>query len=200
MWEDLRGLMKIEPLSDLRPPCSYRGRPFSAPLGRTVDLLSDELRHLQARGAILELDLRDRDIRLDGFPRSDAKVGSPAVVLSFTSKHGPIRMATGEFDTWQDNLRAIALGMQALRAVDRYGVSKRGEQYRGYRALPPSSDPADNITTEKQARDFLDAHGGSYREAARRLHPDNPETGDEALFRAATVARDLVEPKALLVG
>ena len=35
---------------------------------------------------------------------------------------------------WQHNLRSIALGLEALRAVDRYGISRRGEQYAGFRA------------------------------------------------------------------
>jgi len=35
---------------------------------------------------------------------------------------------------WQHNVRSIALGLQALRAVDRYGISRRGEQYSGFRA------------------------------------------------------------------
>lgn len=193
MWEELRGFgAQVMPLTDLRPTCTYSGRPFSAPTRRTVELLTDELRHLGARGIVLELDLRERDIRNDGFPRADARPSSPAVVLSFTCKHGPLRYATGEFDTWQQNLRAIGLGLNALRAVDRYGISKRGEQYRGYKALPPSSDdPADNIATVEQARTFLDQHGGSFEAAAKRLHPDLPD-GDEALFRAAVVARDVL--------
>lgn len=194
MWDDLRySGMRVMPLSDIRPPCLYNGRPFSAPLRRTVALLNDELRHIAAKHAILELDLRDRDVRLDGFPRADARPATPAVVLSFDSKHGPLRYATGEFDTWQDNLRAIALGLQALRAVDRYGISKRGEQYRGYHALPPSSDPADNIATVEQARAFLDQHGGSFHAAVKKLHPDVPETGDATLYRAAVKARELLE-------
>ena len=35
---------------------------------------------------------------------------------------------------WQHNLRSIALGLEALRAVDRYGISRRGQQYAGFRA------------------------------------------------------------------
>lgn len=35
---------------------------------------------------------------------------------------------------WQHNVRSIALGLGALRAVDRYGISRRGEQYSGFRA------------------------------------------------------------------
>lgn len=192
MWEELREMGgQVMPLTDLRPPCSYRGRPFKSTLRRTVELLSDELRHLNAKGVVLELDLRQRDIRADGFPRADARPVSPAVVLSFTSKHGPLRYATGEFDQWPDNLRAIALSLNALRAVNRYGVSKRGEQYRGWKALPPSSDPADNIATADQARAFLAEHGGSFEAAAKRLHPDTPG-GDADLFRAAVVARDVL--------
>ena len=42
--------------------------------------------------------------------------------------------ATDCCDFWQHNLRSIALGLEALRAVDRYGISRRGEQYAGFRA------------------------------------------------------------------
>lgn len=36
-------------------------------------------------------------------------------------------------DFWQHNVRSIALGLGSLRAVDRYGISSRGEQYAGFR-------------------------------------------------------------------
>lgn len=42
--------------------------------------------------------------------------------------------ATDVCDFWQHNVRSIALGLEALRAVDRYGISRRGEQYAGFRA------------------------------------------------------------------
>lgn len=42
--------------------------------------------------------------------------------------------ATDCCDFWQHNVRSIALGLEALRAVDRYGISRRGEQYAGFRA------------------------------------------------------------------
>lgn len=194
-YEDLARLgMKIEPLSDVRPPALNRRSLFSAGFSQTIDLLWSELHALGAKTPIMELDYRDRDLRQDGMPRSDARMQSPVVVLTFVAvkaKLGQLRYATGEFNDWQDNVRAIALSLQALRAVDRYGVSKRGEQYRGWKALPPSSDPADNIATAEQAQRFLDDYGGSFEDAAKRLHPDLPD-GDEALFRAAVVARDVL--------
>jgi hypothetical protein len=42
--------------------------------------------------------------------------------------------ATDVCEFWQHNVRSIALGLEALRAVDRYGISKRGQQYAGFRA------------------------------------------------------------------
>lgn len=42
--------------------------------------------------------------------------------------------ATDACQFWQHNVRSIALGLEALRAVDRFGISRRGEQYAGFRA------------------------------------------------------------------
>jgi hypothetical protein len=158
----------------------------------TVKTLTTELHALDAKNIVLELDLRERDIRLDGMPRADARPGSPAVVLSFDSRYGPLRYATAEYDDWQDNLRAIALSMQALRAVDRYGVSKRGEQYRGWKALPPGPvDAAEQIQTSEQALAYLaEEWDGDLRRAIMETHPDRG--GDEDEFRKVVRARDLL--------
>lgn len=42
--------------------------------------------------------------------------------------------ATDACELWQHNVRSIALGLEALRAVDRYGITRRGQQYAGFRA------------------------------------------------------------------
>jgi hypothetical protein len=39
------------------------------------------------------------------------------------------------FFDWRDNVRAIALGLEALRTVDRYGITHKAEQYTGVKAL-----------------------------------------------------------------
>lgn len=115
--------------------------------------------------------------------------GLRAVGVSFDSKHGPLTYETAEFATWQDNLRAIALGLEALRAVDRYGISKRGEQYRGWKALPMSSDDT-GIHDEAQAREWLAQWGGDARKALFETHPDRG--GDDLAFRKTIRARELL--------
>lgn len=163
---------------------------FSASLTRTVDLLARELRELSARRIVIQLAVDEGALRMDGLPRADARPEHPGIVLSFESKWGPLKYATDEFWTWQDNLRAIALAMEALRKVDRYGVSKRGEQYTGWRAIPASTDPAAAIQTAEQAREVLARYNGDARAAIRATHPDTGGDVDE--FRRVVKARDLL--------
>lgn len=184
---------------------------FRATFADTLKLLDSELQALGAVEAVIQLALPDSAIRRDGLPRSGARPSHEGVALSFDSRHGPLRYATDTFDTWQANLRAIALRLEALRKVDRYGVARSGEQYAGWNALP-AGDTGQPFTVEGAAR-FLAEHSGTptdpshpafkdlldnpdervraYRRAAQRLHPDTG--GDPNLFRRLNEARDLLD-------
>lgn len=186
-----------------------RWTPFEAQWHQTVDLLSREVEALGTREAVLQLAITERDCRLDGWIRADAKPAHPGVILSFESKHGPLCYSTDRFKGgggrlgWQANVRAIALGLEALRKVDRYGIARSGEQYRGWNALPSGTAMPTALTIES-AIAFLHEHAPgvewdydqpdqvqrAYRAAAARLHPDRG--GDPADFRRLTEARDLL--------
>lgn len=156
--------------------------PFRAGYQDTLDLLMRELDKLQAREFVIEAGFREGDIRLDGLPRADARVPShPGVVVSFDSKHGPLRYGTDAFPAWQANLRAIALGLEALRKVDRYGIGRRGEQYQGWRALPAGDDPS-----EVRGARLIEEFGG-VKEALKATHPDHG--GDPRDFADVQAAR-----------
>lgn len=190
-WSDLSRMgLTVRPFAGSKPPAGNRYSQFSASFAKTMKLLTRELEMLDASNIIVELDVEERHIRMDGYPRADARIGHPAVAVTFESVHGPLRYATCEFTSWTDNLRAIALSMEALRGVDRYGVSKRGEQYQGYKAIPVSTDPADAIQTKEQAAEFLSQWGGDVRAAVRATHPDHG--GNETEFRKVIRSRDIL--------
>ena len=84
----------------------------------------------------------------------------------------------------QDNVRAIALSLEALRAVDRYGVSKRGEQYAGWKQLTTGDS-----MSQAEARDLLASYGGE-TEALKKTHPDTG--GDVESFRKVQRAREVL--------
>lgn len=191
-WSELASLgVTVRPFDGTPPKSPARYSPFRVGLTQTVELLATELRQLAAKRVVIELALRERDIRIDGLPRADARVSSSAVRLSFESKWGPLRYETAEYNYWQDNLRAVALSMTALRAVDRYGVSKRGEQYRGWRQIPASTGNAEDvIATYEQAVDFLAKWNGDVKRALHDTHPDHG--GDATEFGLVVRAKNLV--------
>lgn len=166
---------------------SRRRSQFSASLPTTIGLVARELGHLRARQIVLQIAVREDELRLDGIPYANAVAAHPGVILAFESKHGPLKYAVDTFTTWQDNLRAVGLALEALRKVDRYGVTRRGEQYTGWRAIPQRTG---DFQSREQAQLFIDEHGG-YRAAARKFHPDNQDTGDEEMFKRLQAAREL---------
>lgn len=199
---------------------------FSASWSSTLNLLDVELRALEAEDVVIETGHAQRDIRNDGWPRSDARVPPmPGVILSFGSKHGPLRYLTDAFcqggyqrgsqeaggswmPGWQANLRAIALGLEALRAVDRYGVSKRGEQYRGWNELPSGIPMGEASMTIEEAASLLeglaemtprpladwtpDWEKTLYRLASKATHPDL-NGGDQAAFQRVERAHQILK-------
>lgn len=171
-----------------------RGTRHGVDWSGTTDLLARELRELQAENVLLQMAVSDRDIRNDGWIRANARPEHPGVILTFDSMHGPLSYPCDTFDDWQANVRGIALALEALRKVDRYGVTKRGEQYRGWGQLPPAGGSTATMAADVAARVIVEAAGWDpddddgddvenvlasandfriyYRDAAKRTHPD----------------------------
>lgn len=185
------------------------------PITQTLDELRLELDRIGVESAVLELDISERDCRNDGGIRADARPKSPRVVLSFDHpQQGPTRIPADRFDHWADNVRAIRLALEALRAVDRYGITRRAEQYRGWQALPATSSAGLNamaaakllIAYDPQFADVdavgstraaerllkaLDDTRASLRRAAKATHPDTPG-GDTERFQVVQQARTVL--------
>jgi hypothetical protein len=171
---------------------------FSAPWQTTLDLLDKELWALSARNTVIQAYWRREDLRLDGQPRAGCVPTSPGVIVTFTTKAGELSFPCDTFDRWNDNLRAIALALEALRRVERYGVTRQSEQYKGWAKLPPAPEPG--RMKPEDAKVFLALHSEgipidaenfrtAYRAAARRLHTDNQDTGNPHLFSLLAEAK-----------
>jgi len=163
--------------------------PFRAVWSSTRAILQKELAHLQARNVVIQCDADASAFRLDGMLRADAKLRSPRIILSFDSSHGPLSYPCETFDLWQANVRAIALGLNALRMVDRYGVTRRGEQYAGFKSLPGPNCEAGPGMTDDDALELLRFYVGGFlpkypylgnaiRKAQRKTHPDTGGTAE----------------------
>jgi hypothetical protein len=183
-----------------------KSSPFRADYDATLRLLRDELEALDASGAVALRVVGDADdVRKDGMLRTRANITHPGVAVSFTSKFGPLTYPCDTFITWrnggahwQANLRAVALGLEKLRALDRYGIAGRGEQYAGWRAIEAPASAL--MTSTAQARAFLieligpDGNGLGDSQLAtvalRKAHPDYG--GTEAQLSQVLRARGIL--------
>lgn len=188
-------------------PFRYGGKPVK--LTTTLGDLDTELRALRAKRVELLVAIDPAKFRRDGRPYANAQADHPGIILSFEIPDvGPVSYPCDTFTTWEDNLRAVTLALQALRKVDRYGVTKHGEQYRGFLAIEATAAPAGFATADAALAWLADFTGlvnldGSalrprvaLREAQRLTHPDHG--GDANLFQRVSLAEAKLREEGLL--
>lgn len=177
-WDGLSDLgLRVRPIvawpGPMTPEGARRRSPFSAPFSSTVQILSREMRQLNAHDAFLQLAIQEYDLRNDGYPKARANASHPGAVVTFRARalrgHPQLNYATDLFYSWQENLRGIALGMEAQRLLKRYGIAQNDQQYTGYRAIAAVSQQ-----TPEEARRLLAG-----------MVPGGGGASDQKLFRAA---------------
>lgn len=133
------------------------------------------------------------ELRLDGNPRSDREPADPGVAVYFRMRAGgkPKVFACDKWNRAADNVAAIARHIEALRAVDRYGVGEMEQVLAGYTALPPSAEDWRSVfgfgpdETPKLAE--VDRR---YKHQMKAAHPDREE-GDSLQAARLNTARDM---------
>lgn len=175
---------------------------FKAKWGSTLEVLDREVSALRGRNVVIEIDVTEKELKLDGTLRANARPASSAVVLAFESKHGPLLYRCDRFYTtyydqgpdWQHNLRAIALTLEALRAVDRYGATETGQQYTGFKALPAGrAMPASHMTADA-ALALIERIAIGDEDASRTLSIERLRTDPALLRRAVRDAKGYAHP------
>ena len=120
---------------------------FKVSYSKAIADLRDELRKAGARNVFIQSGHFGQDIRHDGLPKASARAPRfPGVCLIFekwkpigkTNERGQplgvyetLEFPCATYDRWEDNLRAIVLTLEALRAVARYGVAGTGAEGAG---------------------------------------------------------------------
>jgi hypothetical protein len=184
---------------------------FTSTWSNTLDLLLREIDFLDGHSIAIGVDATEEDFKLNGELRARARLRSPAVEIAFESKYGPLIYQSAQYvgtpynnkmELWQHNVRAVALTLEAARAMDRYGATRTGQQYVGFKAIGSgqASEPDVPVFTQQEAADYLRSEevtgilGGeglslksAYRLAARRFHPD--AGGDAGMWAKIDAAR-----------
>lgn len=183
---------------------------------QTQSDLRIELAAIGVRNAVIQADITEGDLRNDGMLRANARFQSSRIMLAFNHPtQGAVSFPAWTYrDPWA-NLRAIVKTLEALRAIDRHGVTRNAQQYTGWKQLPPQGEAiaATEFATVHDAARFLlktqipkaqiaeawvrdimessDRLNRVYREAAKNAHPDTG--GSDELMRKVNAARDMIE-------
>lgn len=187
---------------------------------KAFELLRFELAKIGAKQVVIEAGYKPHQVRADGWPYSNAKPEHHHVRVSFSKDGVPISFLQNGFNCVEYNVWLIGRTLNALRAVDRYGCTKAGEQYKGWAQLPPGASGSAPIAAAEWATPFdaatflLDTgdpngecrvlrseviRGGAvledaFRAAAKKAHPDTGGSAD--LVSKVSRARDFIEQHA----
>ncbi len=151
------------PREDFTSPSHRTPARFDSSWSQTLDLLDRESHQLNVRqgSVVIGTFHRRYDVLRSGKLRPEVKMpNNPGVIIKFEvwdsdqRRYVPAQFECDQFKQWKDNVRAIALALEALRKVDRYQVGKSGAQYAGYKALPPAPFALSGMTAEQAAEEL----------------------------------------------
>ncbi len=160
-WRDATGALKVSTWSSKS----------DLSVSEATRRLTEKLRRLGVDGDdfILSTNLQ---VRLDGLPRSNQRdPGDPGVAVYFRLAGKDRCLASDRWDRVADNIAAIAAHIEALRAIERYGIGTIDQAFAGYTALPATTDEW-WIVLGVKPNDGTDIITTRFRELARTHHPD----------------------------
>lgn len=138
------------------------------------DALLNELERLGARAMVLSTNY---DVRLDGLPRSGGRTpDDTGIAVYFTLRGRQMVMACDMHLRAEENMRSIALAIEAMRQLERHGGGTMMERaFTGFAAIAAPG-------ARRSWREVLgilpdtpvdsDVIRSFYRVAARKAHPD----------------------------
>jgi hypothetical protein len=162
--------------------------PGHQPFGMSRNRLIRELRLLGAKNYVLSTDV---PVRRDGLPYADFRRPSdPGVAVYFEHRKRRMCLACDRYAWIEDNVRAIALTIEALRGIERWGASDMIERaYSGFTALPEGSTHWRDVFGFSRSDSIRpDDIDDRFRQLALVRHPD--QGGSDAQMCELLKARD----------
>lgn len=161
---------------------------FDVPLGRSIKDVQHEVRLLGGRGLIISSNFATR---ADGMPYANQrrrKEDNGAAVY-FMHKSKPMCFACDRWDRLEDNLRAVAKTIEALRGIERWGTGDMVEQaFTGFTALPAPTSWWQTLELDGPGAGKPDIEA-AHRRLSMRHHPDRG--GDTNRMADINRARDI---------
>jgi len=117
-------------------------------------------------------------LRIDGYPRADylrSNITDKGVAVYFKHDGNDVVMCCDKYDTIESNMHAIYKSIEALRSVDRWGVSDfMKRSFTGFKALPQTNEsrPWYSVLCFKSAPSDFKIARDQYLQLIKLAHPD----------------------------
>jgi hypothetical protein len=149
-------------------------------LAGALNGLQDEVRRLGGKNLVLS----------SNYTLGNTSPKEAGVVAYFDYEGKQVAMPCDRWNKLEANVRAIALTIEAMRGMERWGAKHMiAAMFSGFRALPErtSQDPWEilGISDYATEKEILDA----YRRKAKESHPDHG--GSSEKFNAVSDAKDI---------
>jgi hypothetical protein len=154
-------------------------------LAQALTSLETELQRL---GAVEVHVSTNYSVNRFGGIREDRRPADQGVAVYFELKGKPMVMAQDAHQRAEENLRSLALAIEAMRALERHGGGAMMEKaFTGFTALPPPPDPWQVLGLGNGAS--ADAVQSAWKHKIRAVRMDRP-AGDHPLEAEINSARD----------
>lgn len=158
------------------PPHKRTNSKFKQTPEEAQNFLRNELRIMGGTDLIISSNVV---VRRDGFIYSDmanSKIEDPGVAIYFKYKHKDVSMCCDQFEKPWENLYALGKGIEALRGMERWGVSEFLDRaFTGFKALPEATMADKEIWSTlgiKSKPLIIGAVHDAYKAQAKKVHPD----------------------------
>ncbi|MGN6478311.1 MAG: hypothetical protein ACTHKV_13885, partial [Flavipsychrobacter sp.] len=165
------------PMAYTRTPAYKRkNSQFKNTLGAARDFLKSEVRKLGATNLIISTNIptkQNGDLYAD---YSRYKLDDPGVAIYFNYNGKEVALCCDQYGRVWENIQALAKAIEAIRGLERWGVSDFLDRaFTGFQQLPESTTGEQNIWEvlglDSKPESSIVVHQ-AYKSKAKTVHPD----------------------------
>lgn len=150
---------------------------FRVALGAAIREVQNEVRLLGGSMLVISSNL---PLRRDGMPYANSsQPNDRGVAVYFKYKGKPMCFACDRWRKIEDNMHAIAMTIDALRGIERWGTGEMVQQaFTGFTALPSPEQPWQTLglDTSRPTREQVEE---AHRRLAMKHHPDRGGSNEQ---------------------
>lgn len=163
---------------------------FKVTMDASQRLLQKEVSRLGGKNLVVSTNI---PVRKDGGLYADwmnKRIDDPGVAIYFRYQDNDISMCCDQYERIWENVYALAKGIEALRSLERWGVSDFLQRaFTGFAALPEAKSKTPTftpwyITLEVPHHADLFEIKAAFRRLSKLYHPDAPGGGNIEKFQA----------------